>query len=74
MSTLLRNVPYVAALALAIFGVAYNNFSDHAINGYWEFSRQRYKSQQFFIWIQSNPLKTPDPDELLTEMSDFNDL
>ena len=37
MSTVLRNVPYVAALALAIFGVAYNNFSGHPINGYWEF-------------------------------------
>ena len=34
MSTLLRNVPYVAALALAIFGVAYGNFSGPAINGY----------------------------------------
>ena len=37
MSTLLRNLPYMAALALAIFGVAYSNFSGHAINGYWEF-------------------------------------
>ena len=37
MSTVLRNVPYVAALALAIFGVAYNNFSGRPINGYWEF-------------------------------------
>ena len=37
MSTLLRNFPYMAALALAIFGVAYSNFSGHAINGYWEF-------------------------------------
>jgi len=37
MSTVLRNVPYVAALALSIFGVAYSNFSGHAINGYWEF-------------------------------------
>jgi hypothetical protein len=35
--TLLRNVPYIAALALAIFGVAYSNFSGHTINGYWEF-------------------------------------
>ena len=25
------------ALALAIFGVAYSNFSGHTINGYWEF-------------------------------------
>jgi hypothetical protein len=37
MSTVLRNLPYVAALALAIFGVAYSNFSGHPINGYWEF-------------------------------------
>jgi hypothetical protein len=35
--TLLRNLPYIAALALAIFGVAYSSFSGHAINGYWEF-------------------------------------
>ena len=34
---LFRNVPYIAALALAIFGVAYSSFSGHAINGYWEF-------------------------------------
>jgi hypothetical protein len=37
MSTVLRNLPYVAALALAIFGVAYSNFSGHPIDGYWEF-------------------------------------
>jgi hypothetical protein len=37
MSTVLRNLPFVAALALAIFGVAYSNFSGHPINGYWEF-------------------------------------
>jgi hypothetical protein len=36
-ATLLRNVPYIAALALAIFGVAYSSFAGHAINGYWEF-------------------------------------
>ncbi len=36
-STVLRNLPFVAALALAIFGVAYSNFSGHPINGYWEF-------------------------------------
>ncbi len=36
-ATLLRNLPYIAALALAIFGVAYSSFSGHAINGYWEF-------------------------------------
>ena len=35
--TLLRNLPYIAALALGIFGVAYSSFSGHAINGYWEF-------------------------------------
>jgi hypothetical protein len=33
----LRNLPYLAVLALAIFGVAYSNFSGHPINGYWEF-------------------------------------
>lgn len=37
MRAILRNLPYVATLALAIFGVAYSNFSGHAINGYWEF-------------------------------------
>jgi hypothetical protein len=36
-SALVRNLPYIAALALAIFGVAYSSFSGHAINGYWEF-------------------------------------
>jgi len=36
-STLFRTLPYVAALALAIFGVAYSNFSGRPINGYWEF-------------------------------------
>jgi hypothetical protein len=33
----LRNLPYVAALALAIFGVAYSNFSGQPLNAYWEF-------------------------------------
>jgi hypothetical protein len=33
----LRNLPYIVALALAIFGVAYSNFTGGAINGYWEF-------------------------------------
>ena len=37
MTTLLRNLPFIIALALAIFGVAYSNFSGHTINGYWEF-------------------------------------
>jgi hypothetical protein len=37
MSLLLHNLPYLAVLALAIFGVAYSNFSGHPINGYWEF-------------------------------------
>ena len=36
MATLLRNLPYMAALALAIFGVAYSNFSGRPINVYWE--------------------------------------
>ena len=37
IATLLRNLPFMAALALAIFGVAYSNFSGQTINGYWEF-------------------------------------
>src|ERR1700749_3340677 len=37
MATLLRNLPFMAALSIAIFGVAYSNFSGHTINGYWEF-------------------------------------
>jgi hypothetical protein len=37
IGSLLRNLPYVVVLALAIFGVAYSNFSGHPINGYWEF-------------------------------------
>ena len=36
-SFLFRQLPYIAALALAIFGVAYSNFSGHPINGFWEF-------------------------------------
>ena len=36
-STVFHNLPYIAALALSIFGVAYSNFSGHTINGYWEF-------------------------------------
>lgn len=36
-NTVLHNLPYIAALALSIFGVAYSNFSGHTINGYWEF-------------------------------------
>jgi len=34
--TVLRNLPYIVALALAIFGVAYSSFTGLAINGYWE--------------------------------------
>jgi hypothetical protein len=34
--TLLHNLPYIVALALAIFGVAYSSFTGSAINGYWE--------------------------------------
>jgi hypothetical protein len=37
MGSVLRNLPYLAVLALAIFGVAYSNFSGRPINGYWEF-------------------------------------
>lgn len=32
-----RKLPYVAVLALAVFGVAYTNISHQALNGYWEF-------------------------------------
>jgi hypothetical protein len=35
-STVLHNLPYIVALALAIFGVAYSSFTGLAINGYWE--------------------------------------
>jgi hypothetical protein len=34
---LFRELPYVAVLGLALFGVAYMNFSGHQINGFWEF-------------------------------------
>jgi hypothetical protein len=37
MGTVYRNLPFMIALALSIFGVAYSNFSGHTINGYWEF-------------------------------------
>ncbi|MGH6835277.1 MAG: hypothetical protein ACREC9_06950 [Methylocella sp.] len=36
-SFLRRKLPYVAVLALAIFGVAYSNISHQPLNGYWEF-------------------------------------
>ena len=32
-----RQAPYLVALALAIFGVAYSNMSHQQIIGYWEF-------------------------------------
>jgi hypothetical protein len=32
-----RKLPYIAVLALAIFGVAYTNISHQPLNGYWEF-------------------------------------
>ena len=41
MATLLRNLPFMVALALAIFGVAYSNFSGHTINGYLGVPRNR---------------------------------
>jgi hypothetical protein len=34
---LLRELPYVAVLGLALVGVAYMNFSGKQINGFWEF-------------------------------------
>jgi hypothetical protein len=34
---LLRELPYVAALALALIGVAYTNFSGRQLTGFWEF-------------------------------------
>lgn len=34
---LLRELPYVAVLALALFGVAYTSFSGQQLNGFWEF-------------------------------------
>jgi hypothetical protein len=36
ISAILRNLPFIVALALAIFGVAYSSFSGHPINSYWE--------------------------------------
>ena len=32
-----RQAPFLAVLALAIFGVAYTNFSGHPLQGFWEF-------------------------------------
>ena len=37
LSLVLHNLPYLAVLSLAIFGVAYSNFSGRPIDGYWEF-------------------------------------
>lgn len=37
ISFLRRKLPYVAVLALAVFGVAYSNISHQPLNGYWEF-------------------------------------
>jgi hypothetical protein len=34
---MLRELPYVAALGLALVGVAYTNFTGQQINGFWEF-------------------------------------
>ena len=34
---LIRQAPFLAVLALAIFGVAYTNFSGHPLEGFWEF-------------------------------------
>src|SRR5271165_7381269 len=36
-SRLWRQAPYVIALSLAIFGVAYSNISHQPLIGYWEF-------------------------------------
>ena len=36
-SFLIRQAPFLAVLALAIFGVAYTNFSGHPLQGFWEF-------------------------------------
>ena len=36
-SFLIRQAPFLAVLALAIFGVAYTNFSGHPLKGFWEF-------------------------------------
>jgi hypothetical protein len=33
----IRQAPFLAVLALAIFGVAYTNFSGHSLKGFWEF-------------------------------------
>jgi hypothetical protein len=34
---MLSELPYVAALGLALVGVAYTNFIGQQINGFWEF-------------------------------------
>jgi len=34
---LLRELPYLAVLALALFGVGYMNFTGQQLNGFWEF-------------------------------------
>ena len=34
---LIRQAPFLAVLALAIFGVAYTNFSGQPLKGFWEF-------------------------------------
>ena len=36
-SFLFRQLPYIVALALALLGVAYTNFSGKPLNGFWEF-------------------------------------
>ena len=36
-SLLRRQLPYIAALVLAIAGVAYTNISQQPLTGYWEF-------------------------------------
>jgi hypothetical protein len=36
-SLLRRKLPYIAVLALAIFGVAYTNISHQSLSGFWEF-------------------------------------
>ncbi len=36
-SFLIRQLPYIVALALALFGVAYTNFSGQQLNFFWEF-------------------------------------
>jgi hypothetical protein len=58
---LLRKLPYIVALALAIFGVAYSNLSRQPLNGFWEFM----SLAMAFVCIASGWPNAPDGDARL---------